>query len=215
MSASAIPMFESFGHPNEDPREHFYSTPCSSRNHIRFVHRSDPNTFLIYTDGACTDNGQYGAKGGWGFVFRDPEPGGWEGVVSCRLEDKGPSGQFYNQTSNRAELRAVIGALQYLPWYCEGWTKLVIATDSEYVVKGITDWIQTWWRNGWRTTQGGAVQNQDLWMKLISEIDEHRQMGMDVCFWRIPQSLNREADNAAKAGTQLSSVSSFEAIRGN
>jgi ribonuclease HI len=125
-------------------------------------------------------------------------------MVSCRLEDKGPWSQFYNQTSNREELRAVIGALQYLPWSYEDWTKLVIATDSEDVVKGITDWIQTWSRNGWRTMQGGAVQNQDLWMKLIREIDEHRQMGMDVCFWRIPRSLNREADNAAKAGTQLS-----------
>jgi ribonuclease HI len=106
----------------------------------RFARQSaEGNSFLIYTDGACLNNGQANPAAGWGFVFRTPQASRPDvGRVQGRLGDHGPSGESHPQTSNRAELRAVIAALQYRVWYGEGWKKLVIATDSEYVVKGAT-----------------------------------------------------------------------------
>jgi ribonuclease HI len=96
----------------------------------------------------------------------------------------------------------VIAALQYRVWYGEGWKKLVIATDSEYVVKGATEWVRTWGRNGWVTSIGAAVKNRDLWEELLGEVIGNKQRGMEICFWRIPRAWNAEADRAAKAAAR-------------
>jgi len=110
----------------------------------RFICRSNQKHILIYTDGACLNNGQPSATAGCAFVFRpSSSAASINGTVSFRLETQGPSGAVYPQTSNRAELRAVIAALQFRCWYGEGWTQLVIATDSEYVVSGATEWVQS------------------------------------------------------------------------
>jgi ribonuclease HI len=175
---------------------------------------------LIYTDGACLDNGQQNPRAGCGFVFRpstpaspDGEPA-FDGTVSFRLESKCPRGTTQPQTSNRAELRAVIGALQFRAWYGEGWKRLVIATDSEYVVSGATKWVPGWERNGWLTAKKAPVKNRDSWELLLEEVRKLAEQGVDMLFWRIPRELNKVADEAAKKGASLNEQTKFTKIHG-
>jgi len=164
----------------------------------RFICRSNQKHILIYTDGACLNNGQPSATAGCAFVFRpSSSAASINGTVSFRLETQGPSGAVYPQTSNRAELRAVIAALQFRCWYGEGWTQLVIATDSEYVVSGATEWVQSWVRNGWLTSKNTPVKNRDLWELLLQEV-QRSERSLRVVFWRIPREWNQVADRGAK-----------------
>jgi len=105
----------------------------------------------LYTDGACSGN---------------PGPGGWAVVVYfqdgsvCEIGCDEPQ-----TTNNRMELQAAIQALKFLA--ATGQTQSVaLYTDSEYVKKGITDWVKGWKKKGWKTSQGKAVLNQDLWEAL-------------------------------------------------
>ena len=101
----------------------------------------------IYTDGACIGN---------------PGPGGW-GVVIINDENMQTlSGHEADTTNNRMELMAAIEALKAVA----GKSPVTLVTDSQYVRRGITEWISGWKRNGWRTASKGAVKNQDLWQEL-------------------------------------------------
>ena len=119
-------------------------------------------------------------------------------IASGRLEKKGPFGEESIQTSNRAELRAVIAALRFRHWPGEGFHAVVIATDSEYVVEGSTKWAKAWAQNSWRTVGGADVKNRDLWEVLLGEVERYKEEGMVVEFWRIPREWNTAADAAAK-----------------
>jgi ribonuclease HI len=187
----------------------------------RFVSRVDPKDILIYTDGACSNNGRANARAGSGFIFRPPVPLQLEngdvvaGKVSLRLETRGVDGKIYPQTSNRAELRGVIAALQFTPWHREGWRRLIIATDSEYVVKGVTEWVFSWQLKHWKNGKGHPVKNQDLWKLLLEEIRRLHNEGLDVAFWRTPRAFNIMADNAAKEGSMREEVEHFTEVRGS
>ncbi len=196
---------------NTDPRQLFPDGRTSS-GFARFVNQHDPSQILIYTDGACLDNGCPGARAGSAFVYRSAVPGA-NGYVQFRLENKGPSDKPHLQTSNRAELRAVLGVLQFRYWPGEGVSSLVIATDSEYVVNGATEWVQRWQRNGWRTARG-AVRNKDLWMALWEEFERWADGGLRILFWRIPRELNTEADRWARVGATEEECFEFGKIMG-
>jgi ribonuclease HI len=105
----------------------------------------------IYTDGACSGN---------------PGPGGWGVVVyfadQTRYELGGAAAKT---TNNRMEMQAAIAALEYLAQSKSSLPKTPVPlfTDSEYVLKGITEWIKGWKRRGWKNSQGKPVLNQDLW----------------------------------------------------
>ncbi len=101
----------------------------------------------IYTDGACKGN---------------PGPGGWGAWLSAGGHDKELFGGAPNTTNNRMELTAPIEALASLKRTCE----VIIYTDSEYVRKGMTEWISGWQRRGWKTADGKPVKNADLWQRL-------------------------------------------------
>ena len=101
-----------------------------------------------YTDGACRGNP---GPGGWGVVL---ESGDGAARELC--------GAAAQTTNNRMELQAVIEALEALP----AGTAVEVVTDSEYVMKGITEWIARWKRNGWRTARGRPVRNRELWQNL-------------------------------------------------
>lgn len=107
--------------------------------------RKDP--IEVYTDGACLNN---------------PGPGGW-GVYAV-IDGKGHSwsGTDPQTTNQRMELMAAIKALELLPED----RSLAIYTDSQYVQKGMTDWIENWKRNGWRSGSKKPVANRDLWETL-------------------------------------------------
>lgn len=168
---------------------------------LRYIRRDDPQQMLIYADGACLYNGQANARAGWAFVLK-PTTRQSCGHVSGRLENKGPFGDPSDQTSNRAELRAILAALRFRHWTGEEFKTLVIATDSEYVAKGATQWARTWLRNGWTTSNGEAVKNKDLWEMLLGEVERWDSWGLKIQFWRIPRKLNAEADQAAKHAAQ-------------
>ncbi|PNY22490.1 Ribonuclease H1 [Tolypocladium capitatum] len=179
----------------------------------RFIRRDYPEQALIYVDGACLNNGQANPKAGWAFVFK-PETNQPAGIVSARLEKKGPFGDESTQTSNRAELRAVLGALRFRHWEGEGFTTLVFATDSEYVAEGATTWARGWVRNGWKTHSGAEVKNKDLWEMLLGEVERWDRWGLKIQFWRIPRMLNVTADRAAKQAAEEEDLDEYCEIMG-
>ncbi|KAJ5450630.1 uncharacterized protein N7458_007079 [Penicillium daleae] len=180
----------------------------------RFKRANDKHQFLIYTDGACSDNGGPTARGGCSFIYKRCTKNPSAGRVSFPLECRGPTGERHQHTSNRAELRAVIAALRYRRWDGEGCKSLVIATDSEYVANGATIWVKAWRRKGWKTRSGAAVKNQDLWQCLLGEIELYGKEGMRVQFWRIPRQWNEEADRHAKDAVNEPPVEYFDDIHG-
>ncbi len=101
----------------------------------------------IYTDGACKGN---------------PGPGGWGVVLMSDSGEKELFGGELQTTNNRMELTAVIEALTALKRPCH----VTLYLDSEYVRKGITEWVHGWKARGWRTAAKQAVKNVDLWQKL-------------------------------------------------
>jgi len=101
----------------------------------------------VYTDGACKGN---------------PGPGGWGAWLSSGGHDKELFGGEPNTTNNRMELTAVIEALASLKRTCE----VTLYTDSQYVRKGITEWIIGWKQRGWQTADKKPVKNVDLWQRL-------------------------------------------------
>ncbi|GLI71980.1 hypothetical protein PoHVEF18_000147 [Penicillium ochrochloron] len=129
--------------------------------------------------------------------------------VRFPLESVGPTGERHTHTSNRAELRAVIAALRFRSWDKEEFDCLVIATDSDYVVKGITNWVKAWRRKGWKTRSGTPVKNKDLWQCLLGEIERADENGLRVKFWWIPREWNIEADHHAKAAVDEAPLHEF------
>ncbi|KAF1986346.1 ribonuclease H-like protein [Aulographum hederae CBS 113979] len=210
-------------HPDAEPEDLFCPMIAEAAGipHPRNIRDNDDYEFLIYTDGSCLSNGRDGAQAGCAFIFR-PATGpsfiprttfsgrstrsmGLHALGACtfHLEARGPDGERARQTSNRAELRAVIAALQYRVWTNEGFDRLVIATDSAYAVEGATYWVNRWQRNGWQTSGRKPVLNRDLWEELLREKARWSRMGMRVLFWRIPRELNSEADELAKDGAEM------------
>jgi ribonuclease HI len=106
-----------------------------------------PTIQSIYTDGACSGN---------------PGPGGWGVVIYFADHSRHEMGGASNQTTNnRMEMQAAIAALEFVNDLSQ--TNIPLFTDSEYVLKGITEWIKGWKRRGWKNSQGKPVLNQDLW----------------------------------------------------
>jgi ribonuclease HI len=171
----------------------------------RYVHRQDRTIGLIFTDGACLNNGMPNPRAGWGFIAGPPELASTHSCGNCkgRLENKGPFGDDSAQTSNRAELRAVLAALGLRHWPGEGFKTLVFATDSVYVVEGATKWVKGWLKNGWKTAKGEPVKNKDLWEMLLGEAERFGEYGMKIEFWRIGRELNTMADKLAKDGAAI------------
>lgn len=108
----------------------------------------------IYTDGACRGNP---GPGGWGVLMR------WEGV------EKTLHGGEQETTNNRMELMAAIQALETLSRPCS----VDLTTDSQYVRKGITEWMDAWKRRGWKTASRQPVKNRDLWERLDALSQRH------------------------------------------
>lgn len=146
---------------------------------------------LVFADGAAPDNGGADARAGCGVVVR---PDG-KAPVSFALERVGTA----PLTSNRAELRAAHAALRLRVWVGEGFGKIVVATDSEYVVHGANEWVVRWRASGWKNSARRAIANKDLWLMLITAIEGLEAEGVVVQFYLIQRKLNL-ADRLAKQG---------------
>ena len=113
------------------------------------------DTIYIYSDGACKGN---------------PGPGGWGALLVTDGHRKEICGGEANTTNNRMEMTAVIRALESL----KRPSAVEVHTDSQYVQKGISEWMAGWKRRNWRTAAGQPVKNQDLWLQLDALSQLHR-----------------------------------------
>ncbi len=184
---------------NTRPEDLFPPSRTGQDQVYHFVHRNNPNKALAYADGACSDNGQQNPQAAWAAIFRPPiGDNARPCMVSGRLELKGPFEDESVATSNRAELRAAIAVLRRNDWRADGFTSVVIATDSSYLVDGATGWARKWVRNDWKTRTGDPVKNQDLWEVFLGEVEKCKETGLDVELWKIPREMNELADAVAK-----------------
>jgi ribonuclease HI len=108
----------------------------------------------IWTDGACKGN---------------PGPGGWGVLLKMGAVEKTLHGGEPLTTNNRMEMLAVIEALGALKRPC----KVLLHVDSQYVMKGMTEWIHGWKQRGWRTADKKPVKNADLWQRMDEEVAKH------------------------------------------
>lgn len=113
------------------------------------------NHVHIFTDGACRGN---------------PGPGGWGAILRYDDKEKELYGAERETTNNRMELMAAIRALEALTRPCD----ITLTTDSQYLRKGITEWLPQWKRRGWKTAAKEPVKNQDLWERLEKAVASHR-----------------------------------------
>ena len=115
----------------------------------------------IYTDGGCSGNP---GPGGWAYMIIGNRESGVGSGEACILAEQW--GAEKNTTNNRMELTAVICALRTLKTLLNPGLRATVYTDSQYVQKGITEWIVKWKKNSWRTSDKKPVKNQDLWKEL-------------------------------------------------
>lgn len=132
---------------------------------------TDPRkTVEIHTDGACLGN---------------PGPGGWAALLRCKGREREVVGGEPDTTNNRMELMAAIAALEALSEACQ----ITLHTDSQYVRQGITEWMASWIKRGWKTAAGAPVKNRDLWERLDAAAQRH------VVDWRWVKGHSGNPDN--------------------
>jgi len=129
-----------------------------------------PRRVEIFTDGACSGN---------------PGPGAWGAVLRFRGHERELCGFDPQTTNNRMELMGAIGVLEALKRGC----RVHLHTDSQYVCKGIQEWLPNWIRRGWKTAGGDPVKNRDLWERLHAATGRHR---ID---WKWVKGHNGDPDN--------------------
>ena len=138
------------------------------------------NGIDIYTDGACSGN---------------PGPGGWGALLLYNGHEKEICGGERETTNSRMELMAAIQALEALKQP----SRVQLHTDSVYVRDGITQWIERWKRNGWRTAAKKPVKNVDLWQRLERAADRH-DMEWHWVKGHAGHPQNERADQLARDG---------------
>ncbi len=143
------------------------------------------NSIEIYTDGACKGN---------------PGPGGWGVLLRSGNTQKELYGGEPSTTNNRMELMAVIQAMEALKRPCA----VTLYLDSQYVLKGITEWLPGWKAKGWKTASKQPVKNAELWRRL----DDLLQKGGHVVDWRWVRGHagdpgNERADALANLGCEM------------
>ncbi|MBI2712263.1 MAG: ribonuclease HI [Bdellovibrio sp.] len=130
-------------------------TPAKKPNPTKAAHQEKlpEGRTWVFTDGACSGNP---GPGGWGSIILRPD--GW-------VKELG--GGEKSTTNNRMEILAVISAVETLNEN----EKIQVFTDSQYVIRGITEWLQNWMAKGWVNSQGESIANQDLWSELATVIE--------------------------------------------
>ena len=139
--------------------------------------------FNIYTDGSCLGN---------------PGNGGWAAIIIDEKEIKKISGNEKNTTNNRMELLAPINALKGM----RPGVEIKIYTDSQYVKNGITEWINNWLANNWKTSKKEDVKNKDLWIELYN-LNKSLNVQWNWVKAHDGNHMNEEVDLLAKKAANL------------
>lgn len=113
---------------------------------------------ILYSDGACSGNP---GPGGWAALLKSPSTG-----RAVELSGGDPA-----TTNNRMEMTAVLEGLRHIK---KAPSRVHVVSDSNYVIKGLTEWLPGWERNGWRTADKKPVKNRELWIELVTEVRKHR-----------------------------------------
>ena len=137
----------------------------------------------IFTDGACSGN---------------PGKGGWGAVLLYQDNEKHLSGSEKLTTNNRMELKATIEALKAIKHP----SKIKLYTDSQYVKKGITEWIINWKKNGWKTANKKEVSNKVLWTEL-DLLNNEFEVSWNWVKAHSTDELNNEVDLLARDAANL------------
>ncbi|KAK7515299.1 ribonuclease H-like domain-containing protein [Phyllosticta citriasiana] len=179
--------------------------PFSGNNNQRDGHVCHHRS-LVFTDGACLNNGKQDARAGCGVVVGTAE----DQSYSLPLHDEA------HVTSQRAELIAAYEGIARgmkhfrerkthpMPVAQEKRTELVIATDSEYVVAGMTQWLPKWKAKGFKNASGKTPGNLDLFLKIDEKIKELEEPeDIVIGFWHVPRKYNVMADRLAKSAAEV------------
>jgi len=134
----------------------------------------------MYTDGACSGN---------------PGPGGWGVILTSAGVVKELFGGEDETTNNRMEMMAVISGAEALKQHCA----IAIYTDSNYVLKGMTEWVAAWKKRGWRTASRQPVKNVDLWQRLEKALERH-EVSWNWVKGHSGDAGNDRADELARMG---------------
>ncbi|KAL8660182.1 MAG: hypothetical protein Q9202_006778 [Teloschistes flavicans] len=154
---------------------------------------------VMSIDGACRGNGTVAARSAYGVHFAKNSPYNFNGIVAGT-----------EHTNQRAELHACKEGLirvqvfqslchtgQSVPGMRAPVHVLIVKSDSAYLVNGLTDYIDKWRKNGYKSAKGTTVSNADLFKEIDQEIDFLYKLGTRVSFWHVPRMRNREADMLA------------------
>ncbi len=137
----------------------------------------------IHTDGSCLEN---------------PGNGGWAAIINTNGNIKKISGNEKNTTNNRMELMAPINALKNI----NSDEEIIVYTDSQYVKLGITEWINSWVKNNWKTSKKEEVKNKDLWTELYN-LNKTLKVKWIWIKAHAGNPLNEEVDLLAKKAAEL------------
>lgn len=142
---------------------------------------------IIFTDGACLGN---------------PGPGGYAAVVTIAGQEQIIVGRDPSTTNNKMEMTAAIKALEAVPHSLP----ITIHSDSQYVIKGVTQWLRGWKAKGWRKADGKPVLNQDLWMQM-DDLIVSRKITWRWVKGHAGHPENERVDRLANSEAQRASVS--------
>ncbi|CAK7200842.1 hypothetical protein SEUCBS139899_003541 [Sporothrix eucalyptigena] len=189
---------------------HHMSLPYSSRSSGATYDR----TLILPVDGSSPEVGEavsgaglsaaaIGGRNliaGWAFAYKP----GREGVISGQLEAIGLDGEPHAASRRRADLMAVLAALEYRDWAKQdGVDRLVLTTASYHMMKGLTGWLREWKTRQWHTGSNTPVQNQDLWKRVNDLLGDYAAAGCEVSVCHVPRAkFGLKMEAAAKRATR-------------
>jgi len=170
-----------------------YSEACKSCG-IRPRHS---DSIIVAIHGACRGNGYPGARSSYGVYYSEASSYNLSGLIKGSVH-----------TSQRAELAACVAALRLVREFAviaptgvledlESLREVIIKADSEYLVRGMTEWVTKWRLNGFKNTKGRPVVNADLFRKIDRQVKRLTTKGVSCYFWHVPRGDNRQADQLA------------------
>lgn len=176
-AAQSLPPVE---HPAEPRVKSFAESAAESS--AKTEAKTGASEVCIYSDGSCLGN---------------PGPGGYGVVLVWGKHRKELSGGFRRTTNNRMELLAAIKGLQALKRPC----RVCLVSDSNYLRKGMTEWLANWKRNGWRAAQKKPVKNDDLW-KMLDELSQRHRVRWNWVRGHSGHSENERCDELARLAAE-------------